>query len=170
MLLISAGVLGVLPLSGVVSPFLSSGNTAMLANFADLRAAAFDFGGRTRPKSAASWLRVPLRLVIAAAACVLVDSGRAVPDLEDGDYLARDAHAFELDGVKRPQHNPRMNSLAHEMPRGTFTIATGFRWRPATGRSWSATRRSINRWEWTSSRRARGSTTGTIRSARRWRI
>jgi cell division protein FtsW (lipid II flippase) len=33
MLLISAGVLGALPLSGVVSPFLSSGNTAMLANF-----------------------------------------------------------------------------------------------------------------------------------------
>src|SRR5690348_5667806 len=33
MLLISSGVLGLLPLSGVVSPFLSSGNTAMLANF-----------------------------------------------------------------------------------------------------------------------------------------
>src|SRR5580700_5551878 len=33
MLLISSGVLGALPLSGVVSPFLSSGNTAMLANF-----------------------------------------------------------------------------------------------------------------------------------------
>src|SRR5262249_40014063 len=33
MILISAGVLGALPLSGVVSPFLSSGNTAMLANF-----------------------------------------------------------------------------------------------------------------------------------------
>ena len=33
MLLITAGVLGALPLSGVVSPFLSSGNTAMVANF-----------------------------------------------------------------------------------------------------------------------------------------
>src|SRR6185436_12377573 len=33
MLLITAGVLGALPLSGVVSPFLSSGNSAMLANF-----------------------------------------------------------------------------------------------------------------------------------------
>ena len=33
MLLISGGVLGAIPLSGVVSPFLSSGNTAMLANF-----------------------------------------------------------------------------------------------------------------------------------------
>ena len=33
MLLISAGVLGALPLSGVVSPFLSSGNTAMSRTF-----------------------------------------------------------------------------------------------------------------------------------------
>src|SRR5262249_23455979 len=34
MLLISSGVLGALPLSGVASPFLSSGNTSMIANFA----------------------------------------------------------------------------------------------------------------------------------------
>ena len=33
MLLISAGVLGALPLSGSCRRFLSSGNTAMLANF-----------------------------------------------------------------------------------------------------------------------------------------
>ncbi len=33
MLLISGGALGAIPLSGVVSPFLSSGNTAMLSNF-----------------------------------------------------------------------------------------------------------------------------------------
>src|SRR4029077_6451753 len=33
MLLISGGVLGALPLSGGVSPFLSSGNSAMLMNF-----------------------------------------------------------------------------------------------------------------------------------------
>ncbi len=33
MLLVSGGALGAIPLSGVVSPFLSSGNTAMLCNF-----------------------------------------------------------------------------------------------------------------------------------------
>ncbi len=33
-LLIAGGSLGVLPLSGVVTPFLSYGRTAMLANFA----------------------------------------------------------------------------------------------------------------------------------------
>ena len=32
-LLIAGGIVGVLPLSGVVSPFLSSGRSAMFANF-----------------------------------------------------------------------------------------------------------------------------------------
>src|SRR5205085_11908645 len=34
MLLITSGVLGALPLSGVASPFLSSGNTSLMASFA----------------------------------------------------------------------------------------------------------------------------------------
>ena len=34
MLLIAGGVLDLLPLSGVVTPFLSYGGTAMIANFA----------------------------------------------------------------------------------------------------------------------------------------
>ena len=38
--------------------------------------------------------------------------------VKDTGYLARDAHAFEEDGAKRPQHNPRMNSIAREIPRG----------------------------------------------------
>ncbi len=45
--------------------------------------------------------------------------------LRDGDYLARDAHAFEADNVKRPQHNPRINSLAREIPRGTIYDRNG---------------------------------------------
>jgi cell division protein FtsI/penicillin-binding protein 2 len=36
----------------------------------------------------------------------------------DTEYLAREAHAFEEDGVKRPQRNPRLNSIAREIPRG----------------------------------------------------
>ena len=45
--------------------------------------------------------------------------------LHDSDYLARDAHAFEEDNVKRPQHNPRINSLAREIPRGTIYDRNG---------------------------------------------
>ena len=52
-------------------------------------------------------------------------SRRATRWCNDRDYLARDAHAFEEDGVKRPQHNPRMNSLAREIPRGDIYDRNG---------------------------------------------
>ena len=122
MLLISSGVLGVLPLSGVVSPFLSSGNTAMLANFlvfALLISISADGRGghflNTRP----------LRWVLAFATVVLLAAAARYQVVKDADYLARDAHSFEHDGVQRPQHNPRMNSLAHEIPRGTIYDRNG---------------------------------------------
>jgi cell division protein FtsI/penicillin-binding protein 2/cell division protein FtsW (lipid II flippase) len=126
MLLITAGVLGALPLSGVVSPFLSSGNTAMVANFLvfALLAGISNTEKATQPEV----LRAPLRrlkLVLAGAGVVLLGFALRYQVLRDTDYLARDAHAFEEDNVKRPQHNPRINSLAREIPRGTIYDRNG---------------------------------------------
>ncbi|HEY1497073.1 MAG TPA: FtsW/RodA/SpoVE family cell cycle protein [Candidatus Solibacter sp.] len=126
MLLISAGVLGALPLSGVVSPFLSSGNTAMVANF--LVFALLAGISATEQATQPAVLRKPvgrLKLVLAGAAAVLLGFAARYQVLHDTDYLARDAHAFEEDNVKRPQHNPRINSLAHEIPRGTIFDRNG---------------------------------------------
>jgi cell division protein FtsI/penicillin-binding protein 2/cell division protein FtsW (lipid II flippase) len=133
MLLISSGVLGVLPLSGVVSPFISSGNTAMLANFlifALLLSISAEGEGEVRPLLNTR----PLRWALAAAACVLLAAAARYQIVKDKDYLARDSHAFEQDGVKRPQHNPRMNSLAHEIPRGTIFDRNGI---PLATADWS---------------------------------
>ena len=54
--------------------------------------------------------------------------------LHDTDYLARDAQAFEEDGVKRPQHNPRLNSIAREIPRGNIYDRNGI---PLATSNWS---------------------------------
>ena len=127
MLLISAGVLGALPLSGVVSPFLSSGNTAMLANFLIFALLASISADRRQDESQ-QLLRGPVRAlkaVLACAAVALVAVAARYQVFHDGEYLARDAHAFEEDGVKRPQHNPRMNSLAREIPRGSVYDRNG---------------------------------------------
>jgi len=131
MLLISAGVLGALPLSGVVSPFLSSGNTAMLANFLvfamliSISASDKDADETNRQPDELRRPVTRLALVLAGAAATLLAFAFRYQVLDDSRYLARDAFAFEEDNVKRPQHNPRINSLAREIPRGPIYDRNG---------------------------------------------
>ena len=135
MLLISSGVLGVLPLSGVVSPFLSSGNTAMLANFL-IFGLILSISAGDADKQPHELFRGParsLRLAMALAATALLAMAARYQIFQDRDYLARDAHSFEEDGVKRPQHNPRLNSIAREIPRGTIFDRNGI---PLATASW----------------------------------
>jgi cell division protein FtsI/penicillin-binding protein 2/cell division protein FtsW (lipid II flippase) len=191
MLLISGGVLGAVPLSGVVSPFLSSGNSAMLANFiilALILAISADayksqaetptpYSGKPQAKPDCSVrelatmspcrmtsgtlanslphepakgllhriLRGPRRfrllvgqdpspfrkpvivLQCALGICCVALLWKAADYqvFHDRDYLSRDARVFEDDGVKRAQHNPRLNSLAHEIQRGDILDRNG---------------------------------------------
>jgi len=127
MLLISAGVLGTLPLSGVVSPFLSSGNTAMLANFFVFALLLAISMGKPAPEGH-TLFRAPLRwtgAALAACAVVLIAFAARYQVIHDREYLARDTRVFEDDGVKRAQHNPRINSLAREIPRGDILDRNG---------------------------------------------
>ncbi|MGO9256573.1 MAG: FtsW/RodA/SpoVE family cell cycle protein [Bryobacteraceae bacterium] len=134
-MLISSGVLGVLPLSGVVSPFLSSGNTAMLANFLIFALIVSISAGERdeRPDELFRGPARPLRLVLSAAALVLLGMAARYQIFQDRAYLARDAHSFEEDGIKRPQHNPRLNSIAREIPRGGIYDRNGI---PLATASW----------------------------------
>ena len=119
--------------SGVVSPFLSSGNTAMLANFL-IFALLLSISVETDGEPVTLLNTRPLKWVLTGAACVLLAFAARYQVVRDVDYLARDAHSFEQDGVKRPQHNPRMNSLAHEIPRGSIYDRNGI---PLATTDWS---------------------------------
>ena len=132
MLLISGGVLGAVPLSGVVSPFLSSGNSAMLANFiilAMILAVSADAQKEQAETPAPpSLFRAPVRVLqcaLAVCCAALVWKAAGYQVFHDRDYLARDTHVFEDDGVKRAQRNPRLNSLAHEIQRGDILDRNG---------------------------------------------
>jgi len=128
MLLISGGVLGAIPLSGVVSPFLSFGNTAMLANFLifGILAAISNHGRESVVVSEP--FRPPVRRLeyaLGIAAATLAGFAAYYQVARDQDFLAREAKVFEDDGVKRPQRNPRLNSLAHEIRRGDIFDRNG---------------------------------------------
>ncbi|HLK22760.1 MAG TPA: FtsW/RodA/SpoVE family cell cycle protein, partial [Bryobacteraceae bacterium] len=127
MLLISGGVLGAIPLSGVVSPFLSEGNTAMLANFL-IFGILLAISNHTRTAADHEPFRRPVRsLERALAVCTvaLLCLAGYYQIAHDREFLARDTKVFEDDGVKRPQHNPRLNSLAHEIHRGDIFDRNG---------------------------------------------
>ena len=131
MLLISGGVLGAIPLSGVVSPFLSLGNTAMLSNFL-IFALLLSVSNRSAARSADPEIGKPFKKPVRVAAallalCAFALLGKAAyyQVLHDNDFLARDSNVIENDLVKRAQHNPRLNSLARELTRGDIYDRNG---------------------------------------------
>ncbi len=127
MLLISGGVLGAIPLSGVVSPFLSSGNTAMLANFL-IVGILLAISNHSKDAVADEPFRRPVRSLeraLAASAAILLGMAAYYQIAKDRDFLARETRVYEDDGVKRAQRNPRLNSLAHEIRRGDIFDRNG---------------------------------------------
>ena len=128
MLLVSAGVLDAIPLSGVVSPFLSSGNTAMLANFL-IFAILLGISNNTPVSDQVTpAFSQPIKisgLGLAALAVILVAHDAYIQVIADREFLIHDVKVFAEDGVKRPQHNPRLNSLMRQIPRGDIYDRNG---------------------------------------------
>ena len=131
-LLIAGGVLGVLPLSGVVSPFLSSGRTAMLANFLILgmilgisarpAADAGEASSATRRfQGSARWAGIALAAVLA----LIVLKAAQVQVLQADRFLTRGVLALQGDGTRRFQYNPRLVDIAQAIPRGDILDRNG---------------------------------------------
>src|SRR5581483_5844718 len=127
MLLISGGALGAISLSGVVSPFLSSGNTAMLANFLIFAVLLGISNQSARAGAERSEdelpFRMPVRILSMTLGCcalALIARAAYIEVLHDRELLVKNALVFTQDGVKRPQRNPRLNLLAASIPRGNI--------------------------------------------------
>jgi cell division protein FtsW (lipid II flippase) len=121
-LLMLAGTLGAVPLTGVVTPFLSYGGSAMLAGCAALglliairadEPASNDLALFGRP------LRV-LGLALASAAAVLVLMVIRVQVLQADEVLVRPQLGVQADGTRRFQYNPRILDVARTIPRGSI--------------------------------------------------
>jgi cell division protein FtsI/penicillin-binding protein 2 len=124
-LVMAAGTLGVTPLTGVVTPFLSYGGSAMVANFAALgMLMSIQAGSRQAGVIEESEpFRVPTRVVggsLAVATSALLLFVLNVQVVRADDYLVRPHLSVQGDGVRRYQYNQRVLDVARLIPRGTI--------------------------------------------------
>jgi cell division protein FtsW (lipid II flippase) len=132
-LVMGAGVVGLTPLTGVVTPFLSYGGSAMVANYAavGLLLAIDTWAGAP---GTAEPFRLPLRWLgagLALAGAVVIAALVNVQVLHADEYVARGHLTVQADGVRRFQYNQRLLDVAREIPRGSVfdrdgrVLATG---------------------------------------------
>ena len=140
-LIMTAGMLGVVPLTGVVTPFLSYGGSAMVANFAALGVLTAigsnaQFSTAANPfRSATKSLMALLGIGALGVIAVLLN----VQVLRGDSYVVKPHLGVQSDGVRRFQYNQRVLDVAALIPRGTVTIEEACRLRPAIG-TWRAAR------------------------------
>jgi cell division protein FtsI/penicillin-binding protein 2 len=121
-LVMAGGMLGLIPLTGVVTPFLSYGGSAMVVNLTGLGILSAIHGSR-RTIAATEPFKVPLRAlgaVLGASAAVLVAGLVNVQAVQRDDYLVRPQLSMQADGGRRYLYNARVLDVVRQIPRGTI--------------------------------------------------
>jgi cell division protein FtsW (lipid II flippase) len=121
-LIMASGVMGVTPLTGVVTPFLSYGGSAMLANFAAL-GILMAIHADGRPPGDFEPFRVPMKYLggmLALAAVALVGVAVKLQVVSADEYVARPHLGVQADGARRFEYNPRILDVVSRIPRGTI--------------------------------------------------
>jgi len=127
-LLIAGGALGVLPLSGVVTPFLSYGRTAMLANFllAGILLSISSWSASRQEREAPSPFRLKtMATVFAAAGVAILAKAAYVQVLRSPAIIGQGTLVVQADGFRRYQYNPRLMEIMAEIPKGTIYDRNG---------------------------------------------
>jgi cell division protein FtsI/penicillin-binding protein 2/cell division protein FtsW (lipid II flippase) len=127
-LLMAAGMLGVVPLTGVVTPFVSFGGSAMVANFTALGLLAAI--GRTAASTPAASLPfrrglTTLASTFTVAALALVGVLVNVQVIRADSYTVKPHLGLQADGIRRYQYNPRVLDVVAQIPRGTVYDRNG---------------------------------------------
>jgi cell division protein FtsW (lipid II flippase) len=120
-LIMAAGVLGIVPLTGVVTPFLSYGGSAMVANLAAIGMLS-SIRADPRPAGDFQPFRLPLRWLggaLALCAVALIAMAIDVQVVHADDYLIRPHLGVQADGGRRYEYNPRVVDVVRRLPRGT---------------------------------------------------
>ena len=136
-LLIAGGVFDLLPLSGVATPFLSYGRSAMLANFVifgillSISARSRD-DARTQPFSTAIHY---VKIGLTSAALAVIVKAAIVQTVRADAITGSGALIVQADRVRRFQYNPRLMEIARQIPRGSIYDRSGL---PIATSNWDA--------------------------------
>ena len=125
-LIIVGGQLGVLPLSGVATPFLTFGKSSMIANFATagiVLAIGTRMQDQRRP--IAAQVRI-LAWVLCTGAVVLGARTAWVQAAVADETALRPTIVRDADGEVRYRYNPRLLAAARVLPRGDILDRNGF--------------------------------------------
>jgi len=125
-LLIAGGSLGVLPLSGVVTPFLCYGRSSMLANFLMFAMlSSISSRGGDKPNL---HFRVPLEaagMALGALALIIVAKAFYVQVARSAAIMGEGTLVVQADGARRYQYNPRFQEITRDIPKGTIYDRNG---------------------------------------------
>ena len=124
-LVIVGGITGLLPLAGVVTPFLSYGRSSMLSNLAGIGVCAAVSCRQSRiRRSFVTPVRV-LGWTLAVAAALLLARMAHVQVVAADRLATRGNLTQQADGGYRYQYNPRLIAAARAIERGTVYDRTG---------------------------------------------
>ncbi len=124
---ISAGILGLTPLSGVVTPFINYGKSSAIVNFIALgilAALSANSIGKEPNRDFSrqiSWVGGLLALL----GVVIIVQAAHVQIMEADRYLGRGALVKQADGHRRYAYNSRILEAAQSIPRGTIFDRNG---------------------------------------------
>lgn len=124
-LVIAGGLLGLLPLTGVVTPFLSYGRSSMLANCV---AVGVVMAVARRRGAVRLHLQRPVRVLgVVLAGLALVVAARAgwVQVVRADEFAVAASLSEQADGGYRFEYNPRLVAAARALERGTIHDRNG---------------------------------------------
>lgn len=122
---IVGGLLGLLPLSGVVTPFLSYGKSAMVANMAALAIPLAIATRCSRPRPSFTPQLRTVSIVLLAGTMILIGRAAWLQIVRADDITLRPSLVRQADGGARYQYNPRLLLATRQIPRGTIYDRNG---------------------------------------------
>jgi cell division protein FtsW (lipid II flippase) len=125
--LIAAGLLGLMPLTGVATPFLSYGRSSMIANLLAL-GILLGIGARSEGSVRKPEFERPAWTLAAVVGVLLLAAlGRAamVQVVRPNQTLIAPVLSVQADGERRFEYNPRLLAVAQQIDRGTVSDRNG---------------------------------------------